>query len=62
MRLPTAAQDYEPESLIEWNQTYLVIEAALRVEELKELHVGLRPPEIKVGDLEIAPDCKSATL
>ena len=34
----------------------LVVESALLVEVLEELHVGLAPPEVQVANLEVGPD------
>lgn len=36
--------------------TYLVVETAFLVKEIKEFWVGLWPPEVEVGNLEITPD------
>lgn len=36
--------------------TYLVVETAFLVKEIKEFWVGLWSPEVEVGDLEITPD------
>lgn len=36
--------------------TYLVVEAALRLEMIEELAVRFASPELHVGDLEVTPD------
>ena len=39
---------------------YLIVEPAPLVQEFKERRVSLASPEIKVTDLEIAPDCTTS--
>lgn len=36
--------------------TYLVVEAALRLEMIEELAVRFASPELHIGDLEVTPD------
>lgn len=57
MRLPTAVGYRQIICL--WNihvLTHFVIESALAIKELKELHISLTSPEVEVSDLEITPD------
>ena len=37
-------------------ETYLIVESTLAVQELKELHVCVSSPEVKVANFEVTPD------
>ena len=42
------------------SDTHLVVKPAFLVQKVKELHVRFPSPQIKVRDLEVAPDCNMA--
>ena len=52
--------------MVEIDGAYLVVETTFAIQVFEELHVSFTSPEVKVTDLEVAPDyeqrCVSYTL